>query len=108
MFPDKIDSRNKQKIDKSNSNYSWQRGLGLFFQLSGWLVGPLVIALFLGRWLDNRYQTEPWLFLLSVGVAFAIACLGIVRETMKFIKQIEKEAEDKNLKKKENGSLQSD
>lgn len=88
MFSDKKDR-------KSESDYGWQAGLRLFFQLLGWLVGPLVAALFLGRWLDNKYQTEPWLFLLSVCIAFVITCLGIVRETMKFIKQIEKEAKEK-------------
>nr|AQS29747.1 hypothetical protein [uncultured bacterium] len=97
VFLKRSENKNPEpKIDK-NSEMWWQPGLNLFFQLSGWLVGPLVGALFLGRWLDDRYQTKPWLFLLSVGVAFLITCLGIIKETMEYIRQIEKEAKTKNL-----------
>lgn len=69
----------------------WKPGLFLFYRLSGWIAGPVVAAVFLGRWLDNKYKTEPWLFLLSVGVAFFISSFGIVRDTMKEMRRIEKE-----------------
>ncbi|MFA6255172.1 MAG: AtpZ/AtpI family protein [Patescibacteria group bacterium] len=85
----------QQNPSKTQQNKWQQTGLKLAFELSGWLVGPLVLALFVGNWLDNKYQTKPWLFLLSVGIAFAITCIGIVKETMQYIKDIEKEAEQK-------------
>lgn len=95
--------QNPNKIPKNN----WQQtGLKLAFELSGWLVGPLVLALFIGNWLDNKYQTKPWLFLLSVGIAFAITCIGIVKETMQYIKDIEKEAQQK--KSQQNQVLKED
>ena len=89
-------------------NSSWQRGLGLFAQLSGWLVGPLIASLFLGRWLDERYGTEPWLFLASTGLAFAITIYGMFSQAKKYIKAIEQEAKSKNIKdtKDQNGSNQ--
>lgn len=74
---------------KKNDNPEWQAGLQIFFELSGWLVGPLIAALFLGQWLDTKYQTKPWLFLLTTAIAFAITCIGIVLKTIQFIKQIE-------------------
>lgn len=104
---------NYEKQDQSQQNPSkppknnWQQtGLKLAFELSGWLVGPLVLALFVGSWLDSKYQTKPWLFLLSVGIAFAITCIGIVRETMQYIKDIEREAEQK--KSQQNQQLKKD
>lgn len=85
-----MDKKEKNK----NSSSDWQRGLALFIQLSGWLVGPLIASLFLGRWLDKKYDTSPWLFLATTGIAFVITTIGIVRETMRFIKNVEQEAKE--------------
>ncbi|MFA5022331.1 MAG: AtpZ/AtpI family protein [Patescibacteria group bacterium] len=85
----------KPQKNASNSK-EWQRGLNLFFQLSGWLVGPLIVALFLGNWLDQKFNTKPWLFLLTTGFAFIITGFGLVIETLKYIKDIEREIKDKN------------
>lgn len=77
---------------KNNQNDWWQEGLSLFFQLSGWLVVPIIIALFLGKWLDEKYQTAPWLFLSCTAVAFIITISGLIKESFKFIKQLDKES----------------
>jgi F0F1-type ATP synthase assembly protein I len=73
----------------------WQPSLILFGRLSGWIAGPIIIAVFLGKWLDDKYGTEPWLFLLSVGIAFFLSSFGIVRDAMREMKRIEKEAQKK-------------
>ncbi|MCX6763119.1 MAG: AtpZ/AtpI family protein [Candidatus Moranbacteria bacterium] len=73
----------------------WQPGMVLFIKLSGWIAGPIIIALFVGKWLDKKYGTEPWLFLLTVGVAFLFSTFGIVYDAMKELKRIEKEEKDK-------------
>ena len=73
----------------------WQPGILLFARLSVWIAGPVILAIFLGRWLDKKYHTEPWLFLLTVGLAFIISMFGIVRDTMKEMKRIEKEDQNK-------------
>ena len=70
----------------------------LFAKLSGWIVGPVIIGLVVGKWLDRKYGTEPWLFLTTVGLAFVLSMFGIVKDTMKELKRIEKEAEEKKSK----------
>jgi len=70
----------------------WQPAFVLFFELSGWIAGPIILAIFLGKWLDNKYGTEPWLYLSSVGMDFVISIVGIVRGAMKAMKQMEREA----------------
>lgn len=81
----------------------WQPGVTLALQISGWIVGPIILAIFIGKWLDDKYNTKPWLFLACVGTAFIISNIGIVRETLKTMKKIEKEKKsEKNLDKKEN------
>jgi F0F1-type ATP synthase assembly protein I len=82
--------------DKNNSSAPWwQPSLVLFGRLSGWIAGPVIIAIFVGKWLDSRYGTEPWLFLLLVGVAFFLSSFGIVRDAMREMKRIEEEAKKK-------------
>jgi F0F1-type ATP synthase assembly protein I len=75
----------------------WQPGLILFFKLSSWIAGPIIIAVFLGKYLDRRYGTEPWLFLATVGVSFIISTVAITIQSIREMKRIEEE----ELKKKE-------
>ncbi len=63
------------------------QGIALFFNLSGYLAGPIIVALFLGKWLDTKYNTGQTLFFVCLGVAFFITCFGIVKETKAYIKK---------------------
>jgi F0F1-type ATP synthase assembly protein I len=65
----------------------WQPAITLFGELSAWIAGPILIALFIGKWLDEKYQTKPWLFLGATGMAFIITNIGIVYQTKKFIER---------------------
>lgn len=85
------------KKDKQENPW-WQPGMLLFGRLSGWIAGPIVAALFIGKWLDKRYDSEPWIFLASVAIAFIISSVGIVRESKIVMNKI---IEDE--KKKKNG-----
>lgn len=80
----------------------WQPGLEIFAQITGWMVAPIVIALFAGKALDKKYHSEPWIFLGLTFVAFFISISGIVIITVKYIKQIERETKEKKLKDKNN------
>ncbi|PIP26086.1 MAG: hypothetical protein CO140_04085 [Candidatus Moranbacteria bacterium CG_4_9_14_3_um_filter_40_7] len=76
----------------------WQPGLILFSRLSVWIGGPILVAIFVGKYLDKKYNTQPWLFLLSVGIAFAISTFGIIRDSMRELKKIDEEEQMKNKK----------
>jgi F0F1-type ATP synthase assembly protein I len=83
--------------NKSNENKApwWQPSLVLFMKLSGWIAGPVIAAVFIGKWLDKKYNSEPWLFLVSVGVAFFFSMFGIVHDSIREIKKIEREEKEK-------------
>lgn len=87
--------------DKKNKSEAawWQPAIVMFSRLSGWIIGPILVALFVGKWLDKKYGTEPWLFLISVGIAFAISTFGIVMDAMKELRRIDKEEKKTNIKK---------
>ena len=69
----------------------WQPSLLLFSKLSGWIIGPVILGIILGKWLDRKFHSEPWLFLTTVGLAFAISMFGIIHDSVKEMKRIEKE-----------------
>ncbi|MEA2006951.1 MAG: AtpZ/AtpI family protein [Patescibacteria group bacterium] len=83
----------------------WQPNMVLFGRLSGWISGPIIIALFLGKWLDEKYNSEPWLFLTTVGAAFIISSIGIVKETTKSIKSMEQQGRKIRAKNKKSKFL---
>ena len=76
----------------------YQPALVLFARLSGWIGGPVIVALFVGKKLDEKFSSEPWGFLACVGAAFILSSVGIVWEAQKAIREIEK-AGSRNSKK---------
>lgn len=77
----------------------WETGVQLFAQVSGWIVFPIIAAVYLGRWIDSKYQTEPWLFLVCVGTAFIITTIGIVKVSIKAMNKIAAEGKNKIVEK---------
>ena len=74
----------------------WQPAVAVFARLSGWLLAPLIIGTTLGKWLDRKYDTAPWLFLATIGVAFVVSMFGLIKNTMEEFKKIEKAANNNN------------
>ena len=58
-------------------------------QVFGWIVVPVIAGAFIGKWLDNKYDTDPWLFLASVGFAFLISMFGLIKNVREEYKKIE-------------------
>ncbi len=80
----------------------WQPALVIFARSLGWIAAPVIIGTYLGRWLDNKYGTEPWLFIGTVGFAFFISMFGLIKETAEQYKKIEKGSKDKKDKTQKN------
>jgi len=81
-------------MDKNNS--WWKPGVEIFSQVSGWIAGPIILALIVGKWLDGRFDTKPWIFLGLTGIAFLISIFGIVRVVSKYMKKIEEDTKNGN------------
>lgn len=88
-----------KNADNSANNSWWQPGLVLFFKLSSWIGGPVIVAVFIGKYLDKHFKTEPWLFLLCVGIAFVFSMFALIYFGTAEMKKIEDEA--KKLKNKQ-------
>lgn len=71
--------------------------IGLLFNTTAWIVAPVLFGIFVGKYLDEKFQTEPWLFLMSIGVCFTISMFGLIQMALKEFKKIE-EGSQKNEK----------
>ena len=82
-------------------NDSWAQALRIMASLSSWIAFPVIIAVFVGKWLDRKFATDPWLFLASVGLAFLVSMYGLIINAQKEFKKIAdlgNQAKDKNNK----------
>lgn len=88
-------NQEKKKLAKPNQAAWWQPAIIMFLKLSAWIATPIIIALFLGKWLDKKYNTAPWLFLLCIGIAFFISMIGLIKNTLAEYKKIEQTGQAK-------------
>ena len=72
--------------------------LRVFANVSLWIAAPVIIGVILGKYLDKQYNTEPWLFLATVGLCFLISIYGLVVNAKKEFKKIEDDAQKDKLK----------
>lgn len=101
--PEKKNGRPSGQAPGLNSGPAawWQPAMMMFLKLSAWIAGPVIIALFLGKWLDNRYDSAPWLFLVCTLVAFLISMVGLIKHALIEYRKIEKTSKVKNKTKDE-------
>lgn len=87
-----MEEMNKEGENKKDSGGApwWQPALLMFARFSVWIVAPVIIGAVLGKWLDKRYGTEPWLFLAAIGAAFIISTIGLVKNVTEEFRKIDK------------------
>ena len=50
-----------QKDNNQSKKAWWSQPVQMFLRISGWIAVPLIITLYLGKWLDDKFGTAPWL-----------------------------------------------
>ncbi len=83
-----------EKGRSSDKKNEYRKIAVLFLRFSGWVVWPVLLAVLIGSWLDDLYDTSPWILLASVGVSFFVSMAGLVKETLKEYKSIESSLSD--------------
>ena len=92
----------KPHPENGNSGPWWKEGVAVFGEVTGWIVVPIIGALYLGQYLDERQGTGNLYFLSLTLAAFIISSIGIGIVGVKYIKRVEKESQSK--KNNSNGS----
>ena len=97
IFMDNQSSELRPETKKSvppttaNDHPWWQQGVALFGEVTGWIVVPLIAALYIGKYLDKKQGTGILYFLSLTALAFIISCIGIARLGIKYIRQMEEQ-----------------
>ena len=78
-------------MEKNIQKKWWVDGLGIAMKISSWIAVPIIVSLVLGKFLDKKYNTEPWIFVSLTAVAFIVTIYGIVKFSTDYIKDIEKQ-----------------
>ena len=81
--------------NKGTKEAWWSAPVQMFLRVSGWIALPLIISLFLGQWLDQKFSIAPWSLIACSGVAFMVSMYGIVSNAKKEFKKIEDENSNK-------------
>ncbi len=77
-------------MEENNKKTSkWMIGTILFMKVSVWIVGPILIALFVGKYMDAKYNTEPWIFIWAMVIAFITSMIAITKVALKYIKKVD-------------------
>jgi F0F1-type ATP synthase assembly protein I len=77
----------------------WQPAIVMFAKVSVWVAIPIILALFIGKYFDKRYGTDPWIFISLTGIAFIVSIFGIWKMLKKYIKEMNLEERNKNQEK---------
>ena len=82
--------------NKDNNKELWWRPAVVFYgKTTGWIVFPLIIALFFGRYIKESTGSQVWFF-VAVFAGFTVTCYGIYREINLYKKDLDKEEEKKD------------
>lgn len=66
-------------------------------KVSGSIAIPVILALGIGKYLDGKYDTAPWIFLGLTAIAFLISLFSIRKNVVGYIRKIEKEEKAKKI-----------
>jgi F0F1-type ATP synthase assembly protein I len=69
----------------------WKEGVAMFLRISIWVAGPIIVALFVGKYFDKKYDSSPWIFLGLTVIAFIVSLVAIWKILQEYIKKIEKD-----------------
>ena len=80
----------------------WSTELGPFLTLGLQLAISVVAFFFLGRWLDEKLGTGPWLMILSAVIGITGGLIAFIRKVTELAKKQDEEAEALRERRDEN------
>jgi len=81
--------------NKTNTEAPWWRdGVIIFTKVSAYIAVPVILASYIGQFLDNKYNTSNLYFYISIAVAFLTTLYLIWKEMKIYKKKMEKETKE--------------
>lgn len=66
----------------------WLPGIRVFVEATGLIVGPLIVALLVGNWLDGYFASKPIALLISIAIAFVITFVTLAIKAKQALRQL--------------------
>lgn len=73
-------------MQQSDSKY-WMFGIRIVGEFGGLIAIPVVVLVLLGRWLDGRWGTKPWMTIVAFILAAIISGIMVWRRTKEVAKE---------------------
>ena len=64
-----------------------REGIGIFSEITGLIALPVVAGALMGKWLDEKYGTVPWLIITGTVLGIAVAAISISSLVKKYTKK---------------------
>jgi len=92
-----------QSMSEKQSTYS---ALKLSFELGYTIAIPIVVLALVGRLLDKKFETSPWLLIAGILLSLVVASVGLVVKFGKILASMrleeKNEQKDKDSEKQKN------
>ncbi|RJO59422.1 AtpZ/AtpI family protein [Candidatus Parcubacteria bacterium] len=75
-------------MEKNGKTGFWQ-ALSLAWEFGYVIAIPIVIFALLGRILDKKFGTSPWLLLAGILISILISSFGLIAKFKKMLKKLE-------------------
>lgn len=82
-----MDNPQRKAPSTSSGQALWQ-ALNLAWELGYTIAIPLVILALAGRWADQQFDTNPWLFLAGIILAIVSSSILLVRKFSQLLRNI--------------------
>jgi F0F1-type ATP synthase assembly protein I len=88
-------------MDNKNIQKPWWRdGVIIFTKVSAYIVVPVIIASYAGKYLDEKYNTSNFIFLGLVLLAFTTTIYMIWKEMKNYKKKLDLSEKEKSTENK--------
>jgi uncharacterized membrane protein YfcA len=82
---------NKDENPNSINPPWWREGVIIFTKVSAYIAFPIIIASYIGNYLDNKYNKNNLFFYILIAISFISTIYLIWNEMRIYKKKIEKE-----------------
>ena len=69
---------------------AYQRlAMRIFADFSGTIAVPAVLGALLGKWLDAKYGTAPWMLIACLAIALGLTAYAVVKKSRRYAAEYE-------------------
>lgn len=80
--------------DQKNKEIWWKPAITVFANTSIWIIVPILMALFLGKYLDNKYDSGHKFFFILIAAAFLTTIFSLIKILRKYMTKMKEETEN--------------